>query len=156
MPAYCFKLTHIAQPLPALVAAADPQALGVWAQDCATRVLPCFTAAHPGDARPAEALRTLQAWLETGEFHMAVIRKASLDAHAAARSAGAGSAAQSAARAAGQAVATAHVKTHALAAAQYALQAVFRSSAPDQAAQAVMREQARQVDRLLALSAAQA
>ncbi|OGB63001.1 hypothetical protein A2X44_03250 [candidate division CPR3 bacterium GWF2_35_18] len=42
---------------------------------------------------------------------MAVIRKASLDSHAAARDVGEDNPARSSARSAGQAVATAHVKT---------------------------------------------
>lgn len=54
---------------------------------------------------------------------MAVIRKASLDAHAAARTTE-NPAARAAARAAGQAVATVHVVTHAPGAAYYGLKAV--------------------------------
>ena len=59
---------------------------------------------------------------------MAVIRKASLDAHAAARATG-NPAARAAARAAGQAVATVHVATHAPGAAYYGLKAVGAAGA---------------------------
>jgi soluble lytic murein transglycosylase-like protein len=59
---------------------------------------------------------------------MAVIRKASLDSHAAAREVGEDNPARSAARAAGQAVATAHVPRHAYGSAIYAQQAVFRAA----------------------------
>jgi hypothetical protein len=59
---------------------------------------------------------------------MAVIRKASLDAHAAARDVGADTPARSAARAAGQAVATAHVPRHAYGPAVYAQQAIYRAA----------------------------
>jgi hypothetical protein len=143
-----FRLTQIADPLPGLVATTDPRILGLWARDCALRVLPWFEAAFPNDPRPRQALETLQAWIDTGEFHMAVIRKASLDAHAAARDVGSDTPARSAARAAGQAVATAHVSTHAPGAAQYALQAIDRASADPEA---VLLEQAWQVEHLAQL-----
>jgi len=68
--------------------------------------------------------RTLQAWIDTGAFRMAVIRKASLDAHAAAREAGEDNAARSAARAQASG-ATAHVPLT-YRAAIYALQAIAR------------------------------
>jgi hypothetical protein len=58
---------------------------------------------------------------------MNVIRKASLDTHAAAREVGEDNPARSAARAAGQTVATAHVNTHAIGGAIYALQAIHRA-----------------------------
>ena len=67
---------------------------------------------------------------------MSVIRKASLDSHAAAREVGEDNSARSAARACGQAVATAHVPRHAYGSAIYAQQAVFRAnpSNPDESA----------------------
>jgi soluble lytic murein transglycosylase-like protein len=80
---------------------------------------------------------------------MAVIRRATLDAHAAAREVGEDNPARSAARAAGQAVATAHVRTHALGAALYARQAVYRSAAPSRAEAAVAKERDWQVRRLI-------
>ena len=71
---------------------------------------------------------------------MAVIRKASLDAHAAAREVGEDNAARSAARAAGQAVATAHVPAHSIGAAIYALQAIHRASNPSDAGANIAKE----------------
>jgi hypothetical protein len=135
----------------ALVSKTDRTVLAVWAIDCAERVLPYFEDRHPQDHRPRQALETLQKWIETGVFEMAVIRKASLNAHAAARDVGADSAARSAARAAGQAVATAHVPLHALGAANYALQAIYRATNPSVADAAVATERAWQLQRLLDL-----
>ena len=82
---------------------------------------------------------------------MAVIRKASLDSHAAARDVGEDSPARSAARAAGQAVATAHVRTHAPGAAIYALQAIHRATSASDADAAVAKEHEWQYQRLLEL-----
>ncbi len=110
-----------------IVERTDHKTLAVWAIDCAERVLPYFEEEHPEDNRPRKAIETLQAWINTGAFKMADIRKASLAAHAAAREAGGDNAARSAARAAGQAVATAHVPTHSIGAAIYALQAIHRA-----------------------------
>ncbi|MBX3048043.1 MAG: hypothetical protein KIT46_06525 [Anaerolineales bacterium] len=89
--------------------------------------------------------------MDTGVFRMAVIRRASLDAHAAAREVGADTPARSAARAAGQAVATAHVRTHAVGPALYALQAIHRDSSPQDAAAAIAKERDWQYQRLLEL-----
>lgn len=107
-----------------LVAATDHSTVVAWACDCAERVQPWFAKERPDDPRPAAALEAGRTWLRTGVFKMAVIRKASLDAHAAARDLPAGSPAHSAARAAGQAVAGAHVPAHSIAAALYAATAV--------------------------------
>jgi hypothetical protein len=125
--------------------------LGMWAADCAERVLPWFEQKYPRDRRPRQALKTLREWIATGTFRMAVIRKASLDSHAAARDAGADNAARSAARAAGQAVATAHVAGHAVVAAIYALQAVSRNADVVEAEAAVAAEREWQYRRLLEL-----
>ncbi len=111
-----------------LVKETDQKTLAVWAIDCAERVLPYFQEEYPEDHRPQKAIETLKTWIKTGVFKMAVIRRASLDAHAAAREVGKDSAARSAARAAGQAVATAHVPTHSIGSAIYALQAVHRAT----------------------------
>jgi len=108
MPKSAFSLSREAGSYSAIVEQTDHKVLAAWAMACAERVMPCFEAAFPDDRRPRRALETLQAWIDTGEFSMAVIRKASLDAHAAARGVGENSPARSAARAAGQAVATAH------------------------------------------------
>ena len=111
-----------------LVRKTDQQTLAVWAIDCVERVMPYFEETFPQDHRPRLAIETLQTWIDTGVFKMAVIRKASLDAHAAAREVGDNSPARSAAHAAGQAVATAHVPRHAYGSAIYAQQAVYRAT----------------------------
>ena len=111
-----------------LVKETDKKTLAIWARDCAERVLPYFQEEYPDDYRPQKAIETLKTWIKTGAFKIAAIRRASLDAHAAARQVGKDSAARSAARAAGQAVATAHVPTHSIGSAIYALQAVHRAT----------------------------
>lgn len=126
--------------------------LGIWAADCAERVLHCFEDRHPDDDRPRKAIETLRIWIATGEFSMAVIRKASLSAHAAARDAGEDDAARSAARAAGQAVAAAHVPRHAIAAARYAATAVRDATDPAEPGAATIEERIWQFRRLLELS----
>jgi immunity protein 5 of polymorphic toxin system len=130
-----------------LVSKTGHKALAVWAIDCTEHVMPYFERQYPQDFRPRRALETLQAWIETGVFKMAIIRKASLDAHAAARDVGEDNAARSTAHAAGQAVATAHVPMHALGAANYALQAIYRAASPADAA-AIARERDWQIQRL--------
>lgn len=125
--------------------------LALWAIDCAERVLPYFEEEFPEDRRPRNAIETLQAWINTGVFKMAVIRKASLDSHAAARDVGEDSPARSAAHAAGQAVATAHVPTHSIGAAIYALQAIHRAVSASDADAAVAEERAWQYQHLLEL-----
>ena len=129
----------------------DHETLAVWAMDCAERVLPYFEEKYPGDHRPRNAIETLQAWINTGVFKMAVIRKASLTAHTAAREVGEDNPARSAARSAGQAVATAHVPTHSIGAANYALQAIHRATSSSDADAAVAKERAWQYQRLLKL-----
>jgi hypothetical protein len=129
----------------------DHKTLAVWAIDCAERVLPYFEEKYPEDHRPRNAIETLQTWIDTGVFRMAVIRKASLDSHAAAREVGEDNAARSAARAAGQAVATAHVPTHSIGAAIYALQAIHRATDSSDADAAVARERDWQLQHLLEL-----
>jgi hypothetical protein len=132
----------------ALVGNTDHKTLAVWAIECVERVMLCFEEHCPQDHRPRQALATLEAWIATGVFTMAAIRKASLDAHAAARAVGADNAARSAAHAAGQAVATAHVPLHALGAANYALQAIYRATNPAVADAAIARERDWQLQRL--------
>ncbi|UOQ69616.1 putative immunity protein [Hymenobacter volaticus] len=102
----------------------DQVALAAWSLDCAERVLPLFQRVSPTDERPLRALDVGRAWVQTGLFEMAVIRSASLGAHAAAKSVLATPAACCAAHAAGQAVATAHVTQHAYGGAYYALKAL--------------------------------
>jgi hypothetical protein len=129
----------------------DQKTLAVWAIDCAERVLPFFEGKYPDDRRPRKAIETLQTWINTGVFQMAVIRKASLGSHAAAREVGEDNAARSAARAAGQAVATAHVPTHSIGAAIYALQAIHRATDSSNADAAVAKERDWQYQHLLEL-----
>jgi hypothetical protein len=146
-----FSLAQHKGEFEALVSKTEHETLAVWAIDCAERVLPYFEQKYPDDHRPRNALETLQVWINTGEFSMVVIRKASLDSHAAAREVGEDNAARSAARAAGQAVATAHVPTHAIGAAIYALQAIHRVTDPAGADAAVAKERAWQIQHLLEL-----
>ncbi|MGA2121494.1 MAG: putative immunity protein [Methanoregula sp.] len=134
-----------------LVRETDHKTLAVWAIDCAGRVLPSFEEKYPDDPRPRNAIEACRAWINTGVFKMADIRGAALAAHAAAREVGEDTAARSAARAAGQEVATAHVPTHSLGAANYALQAVWRSTEPSEADATVARERDWQYHHLLVL-----
>jgi len=152
MPQPTFSLSHEVESYSAVVEQTDHKVLAAWAIACAERVMPCFEAAFPDDARPRRALETLQAWIDTGEFSMAIIRKASLDAHAAAREVGEDNPARSAARAAGQAVATAHVRTHAPGAAAYALQAIYRAGSAEEVDAALTAERVWQRQRLRELS----
>ena len=82
---------------------------------------------------------------------MAVIRKAALDSHAAAREVKDDDVARSAARAAGQAVATAHVPTHALAAAAYAATVIRDATLPANADAATAKEREWQYQHLIKL-----
>jgi hypothetical protein len=134
-----------------LVRKTDHKKLAVWAIDCAERVLPYFEEKYPEDHRLRQAIETLQAWINTGVFKMAVIRKASLASHAAAREVEEDNAARSAARAAGQAVATAHVPTHSIGSAIYALQAIHRATNSSGADAAVAKERDWQYRHLLEL-----
>ena len=147
-----FSLVRHDKPMEMLVKETDQRTLAAWAIDCAERVLPFFEEKFPEDPRPRDALATLRAWIADGEFHMAVIRSASLASHAAARDASEESPARSAARAAGQAVATAHVPSHSLGAAIYAQQAVWRAAALSEADAAVTGERDWQYRHLLVLS----
>lgn len=106
----------------------DQRILALWAADCAERVLPYFEEQCPDDDRPRKAVNACREWARTGAFRMAVIRSASLSAHAAARDAKGNDAAGFAAHAAGQAVATAHVPTHALGSAIYGIRAAAAHS----------------------------
>jgi hypothetical protein len=108
----------------------DQKVLALWAADCAEHVLPYFEEAYPNDKRPRKAIEACRRWVSTGIFRMKDIRKASLDAHAAARGPRADGelAASFAAHAAGQAVGTAHVPTHALGSSVYSIRAVVTHS----------------------------
>jgi hypothetical protein len=146
-----FSMVHKDEAMMALIGKTDHKTLAVWAIDCAQRVIPFFEEKYPKDRRPRKAIETLNAWLDTGVFKMAVIRKASLDSHAAAREVGEDNPARSTARAAGQAVATAHVPRHAYGAAIYAQQAVFRAANSYDAAAVAAKERDWQYRRLLDL-----
>lgn len=147
-----FSLNQKNPALDALIAQSDHKTLAIWSKACAERVLPYFTAQFPDDQRPQTALDTLQQWIDTGVFSMKVIRKASLDSHAAAREVGEDNAARSAARACGQAVATAHVRTHAIGGALYALQALHRVTDAEQVEAVLTQERDWQYQHLLSLS----
>lgn len=129
----------------------EHKTLATWGLDCAERVLPYFEGKYPEDKRPRAAIETGRAWVRTGVFRMAAIRKAALDSHAAAREAKDDDAARSAARAAGQAVAAAHVPAHALAAAAYAATVVRDATDPADADAAVEKEREWQYRHLLEL-----
>lgn len=146
-----FPITLKDESMVKLVKKTDQKTLAVWATDCALRVLPHFEKKHPQDHRPRQALETLQTWIDTGVFKMAVIRKASLDSHAAAREAGEDNAARSAARACGQAVATAHVPIHSIGSAIYAQQAIHRAASSSDADAAAAKEREWQYGHLLDL-----
>src|SRR5690606_9308803 len=109
----------------------DQKLMAAWALDCAERVLPLFETICPSDNRPRKALESGREWLETGVFKMAVIRAASLNAHAAAKEVKENDSACFAAHAAGQAVATAHVPQHAYGGAYYALKAIASANPSD-------------------------
>jgi hypothetical protein len=123
-----FSIARKDEEMVEMVEKTEHKTLALWAIDCAERVLPYFEKVKPEDNRPRKAIETLQMWIDTGVFKMAVIRKASLDSHAAAREVGEDNPARSAARAAGQAVATAHVLRHSYGSAIYAQQAIFRAT----------------------------
>lgn len=140
-----FSLARKDEEILDLVSKTDKKTLAVWAIDCAERVMPFFEERYPKDKRPRKAIETLQEWIRTGIFKMSVIRKASLDSHAAAREVEEDNAARSAARAAGQAVATAHVARHAYGSAIYAQQAIHRAT---DSSDAVAKERDWQYQRL--------
>ncbi|MCL4533600.1 MAG: hypothetical protein M1370_00355 [Bacteroidetes bacterium] len=144
-----FSITHKDEATVELMRKTDHKTLAVWAINCVERVMPYFEDKYPEDHRPRNAIEALQAWISTGVFKMADVRKASLTSHAAAREVGEDNAARSAARAAGQAVATAHVPTHSIGAANYALQAIHRATNPSDADAAVAKERDWQYRHLL-------
>jgi hypothetical protein len=143
--------TELDQSIAELVAKTGHKILVTWACDCAERVLPFFEQKYPGDDRPRVAIETGRTWVSTGVFRMAVIRKASLGSHAAARGAEEYSPARSAARSAGQAVASAHVGGHSIAAAIYAATAIRDSVDAEKSGVAVMQEREWQYQHLLNL-----
>ena len=148
-----YSLTHYKdERIAELVKITDHKTLAVWAIDCAERVLPYFEEKYPEDHRPRNAIETLQTWINTGVFKMAVIRKAALASHSAARDVGEDNAARSVARAAGQAVATAHVQTHSMGSAIYALQAIHRATNSSDPEAVIAKERDWQYQHLLDLA----
>lgn len=127
---------------------AQQRTMATWSIDCAERVLHLFEQVCPDDPRPGDALTAGRKWVETGEFSMSVIRRASLDAHAAAKEVKHLPAACAAAHAAGQAVATAHVAQHAYGGAFYALKAVVADGSPCDAMDRVVSERSWQEQHL--------
>jgi len=107
----------------------DRGRVGLWAADCAERVLPLFEAVAPANTRPREAVQGIRAWVR-GEMRPVRLRTLALAALAAAREVG-DPAAAAAARAAGSAATTAFMhapetmgtKKHCLGAAMYAARA---------------------------------
>jgi len=146
-----FSVTHKDKSTVELIRKTDHKTLAIWAIDCVKRVMPYFKEKYPEDHRPQEAIEALQTWINTGVFKMADIRKASLSSHSAAREIGKDNAARSTARAAGQAVATVHVPTHSIAAANYALQAIYRATNSFDSDLAVAKERDWQYRHLLKL-----
>ena len=146
-----FSITYKDPRVVELLEKTDHKTLAIWAMDCAERVLQYFEDQYPEDLRPRNALEALQAWIDTGVFRMADIRQASLASHAAAREVGEDNPARSAARAAGQAVATAHVPTHSIGAANYAVQAIYRTTDSANAGALIAKERDWQYQHLLRL-----
>ena len=107
----------------------DRRLLGLWAADCAERVLPLFAAQAPNDTRPRGAIEAIRVFAHGGQ-RTAQLRSVALAALAAARAVD-DPAATAAARAAGYAAATAYMHAlatldqakHALAPATYAARA---------------------------------
>ncbi|WP_331766212.1 putative immunity protein [Embleya sp. NBC_00896] len=85
----------------------DRRFLGLWAADCAERVLPLFEAKAPPDTRPREAIEGIRAFTRGGK-RTAQLRSLAFAALAAARDVG-DPAATAAARAAGYAAATPYI-----------------------------------------------
>jgi hypothetical protein len=126
----------------------DHKALGLWAAICAERLLPYFEEKYGADTRPRDAISVLREWVRTGEFHMSIIRGASLGAHAAAKLVDEqDKAANYAAHAAGQAVGTAHVPTHSLGVVLYSIR-LTTVTHPTNAKAAIAQEQNWQMEHL--------
>ncbi|MEV4613247.1 putative immunity protein [Kitasatospora sp. NPDC049258] len=85
----------------------DRRLLGLWAADCAERVLPLFEAEAPSDTRPREAIEGIRTFVREGR-RTGRLRSVAFAALAAAREVG-DPAATAAARAAGYAAATPYI-----------------------------------------------
>jgi hypothetical protein len=114
----------------------DRGLVGLWAADCAERVLPLFETIAPSDTRPRQAIDGIRAWAR-GEMRPGPLRAVAVAAHAAAREVD-DAVAAAAARAAGSAAAAAFMhapetigtEKHCLGAAMYAARA-RELAAPD-------------------------
>ena len=112
----------------------DRRAIGLWAADCAERVLPLFEAKAPSDARARAAIEGIRAFAR-GDNRSGQLRSLFSAAYAAAREVG-DPAAAAAARAAGLAAATPFMHAqlslnqtkHALGPAMYAARARERAA----------------------------
>jgi hypothetical protein len=98
------------KPGPMTLTEADRRLIGLWAADCAQRVLPLFEAKAPSDPRPREAIEGIRVFARGGK-RTAQLRSLAWAVYAAAREVG-DPVATAAARAAGLAAATAYM--HAL------------------------------------------
>jgi hypothetical protein len=65
----------------------DRRLVGLWAADCAERVLPLFEAKAPSDTRPREAIEGIRAFARGGK-RIARLRSLAWAAYAAAREVG--------------------------------------------------------------------
>jgi hypothetical protein len=148
-----FSLAQYKQDYINAISDTDHRTLAVWAIDCNERVMHYFEKSYPNDTRPRNAISTLKKWIDTGDFSMNIIRRASLDSHAAAKEYGNDTPACSVAHSAGQAVATAHVATHSIGSALYALQAIYRNSKDDKATRNINTEKDWQLKHLNELKA---
>ena len=99
------------EPGPMTLSEEDRRLVGLWAADCAERVLPLFEAKAPSDTRPREAIEGIRAFARGGK-RTARLRSLALAALAAAREVD-DPVATPAARAAGLAASSAYM--HALA-----------------------------------------
>jgi hypothetical protein len=106
---------------------ADRRVVGVWAADCAERVLGLFEVEAPEDGRPREAIARTRAFAR-GELDVADEIRRRFRGSGAARDVRS-PAAVAAARAAGQAAAIPHMGAHALGAAAYAAKAAGLAAA---------------------------
>ncbi|MCX8495027.1 MAG: hypothetical protein ORN51_02470 [Akkermansiaceae bacterium] len=109
------------------------QLLVLWAADCAERALLQVEAAQADD-RLRQAIAVARLWAR-GEVRTGAAQKASVVAHAAARSLS-NPVAVAVARAAGHAAATAHMADHCIGAACYALKAIEASEGASEAERA--------------------
>jgi hypothetical protein len=83
-----FSVTRKDELIVELVKETDKKTLAIWAVDCVERVLSYFEEEYPEDQGPRKAIEALQRLIQTGIFRLADIRKAALEAHAAAREVG--------------------------------------------------------------------